>query len=523
MARDALEKAKKAELVQKQIQEHLKKFNFEQKLLPSTTCFGARPLLIDHLGRILDESGNVVNQRPVIHSSLKVNRNLEIERQRKAPGAPKPAPSTSKRANDQQYVDPSLTVKRRKRISFKPVEPGSYVKQERQLQRQLEDRAFGINKKNLMVQKKRILEKQNQRLNAILKMSLAKEGVDLEDLPNVEEIDPNKIPIGQNQRLDKLNSWDEEEPVLEWWDRGVILLRTGEDPFKALGAKRHQPIVDVDPAACVVNNNKFTIYIQHPCKLDGRKRRAPAAPNVILTKKERKRLRRKKRQERLKRIQDKIRIGILPPPPPKLKLSNLMNVLKNQSVTDPSRVEQQVRRQMEERLRGHEERNEARRLTPEQRARKQAKKWQVGKHEDIEVALFMLKSLANSKLLFKVDINAQQYHLTGCCIVVNQGFSIIVVEGSKLSVRRYCKLLLRRIKWEEYELEEPPNDPSNPFTANDAFCKHIWTGNVKKKNFSHWSVSFLECEEEIPEALKPFKATHYYDMILKYRDPLEDV
>lgn len=92
-------------------------------------------------------------------------------------------------------------------------------------------------------------------------------------------------------------------------------------------------------------------------------------------------------------------------------------------------MEKQVREQMEERLRNHEMRNEERKLTPEQRSKKHAKKWQVGKNDEIEAALFTLKSLDNPKMLFKVDVNAQQFHLTGCCIVASHAPSIVVVEG----------------------------------------------------------------------------------------------
>lgn len=80
-------------------------------------------------------------------------------------------------------------------------------------------------------------------------------------------------------------------------------------------------------------------------------------PSCFLT---RAKLRRRKRQEKEKDKQDKIRMGLIAPPPPKVKLSNLARVLGANAAADPSKVEKKVREQMAERLRAHEERNEVR-------------------------------------------------------------------------------------------------------------------------------------------------------------------
>ena len=50
-----------------------------------------------------------------------------------------------------------------------------------------------------------------------------------------------------------------------------------------------------------------------------------------------------------------------------VKLSNLMRVLVTEATMDPTRIEQEVRRQMDERRQAHEDRNHARMLTPEAR------------------------------------------------------------------------------------------------------------------------------------------------------------
>ncbi|BAM42170.1 U4/U6-associated splicing factor [Theileria orientalis strain Shintoku] len=486
VAKDALEKARKAELVQKQIQEHLQKINFTKNVFESTTPLGGKKLVFDSLGRILDEAGNVVKSTPVIHSTLKVNRNLVAEKQKKEIQLEK-SEKIAKKVQQSQYVDPSLNNLRRKRKKlFNFVEPGTYIKQERQLLRQMEERASGINKSSLIIQKKRLLEQQNKRLSTL------------------------------NNRLENKDTWDDDEPFVEWWDRGVIVLKSGEDPFKLQNLKKHQYITNIDLNDLKINEDKFNHYIEHPVKLDGKRKKGTAQPLIQLTKKERKKFKRLRKQEKQRIIRDKITIGMIPPPPPKLKLSNLINVLKNQSAADPSKVEQQVKHQMEQRLKAHEQRNEERKLTKEQRSKKKAQKWQIKKNAEAEAALFTINSLSNFKLIKKIDTNAQQFHLSGTCIIMNNGPAFLIIEGSKLSIRRYTKLLLRRIKWTEYILE-------GDLDASQNSCKQVWVGNVKKRSFPHWTVNYVDCDEQIEDILKPFKALHYFEMVQKYRDPLEDV
>ncbi|EAN31700.1 pre-mRNA processing factor 3 (PRP3) family protein [Theileria parva strain Muguga] len=538
VAKDALEKARKAELVQKQIQEHLQKINFTKKLIPAPSSLGVKNLMFDSFGRVLDQSGNLVKTAPVIHSTLKVNRNLVVEKQRKELQIEK-SEKLAKRVQQTQYTDPSLNnLKRKKRKLLKFVEPGTYIKQERQLLRQMEDKALGINRSRLIIQKKRLLDQQNQRLNAMYNLQNSKDDQDKDEDEqnepdvadetkeinhtesesnevNFQDLNPNLIPLRTN-KLENKDSWDDDEPFVEWWDRGVIILKSGEDPFKLQNLKKHQYITNVNLNELKINEDRFNNYIEHPVKLDGKRKKGLNIVPTQLTKKERRKARTLRRKQRQKEIRDKIAIGSIPPPPPKLRMSNLVNVLKNQTAADPSKVEKMVKKQMEDRLRAHEKRNEDRKLTKEQRSKKNAQKWQIKKNAEAEAALFTINSLANPKLLKKIDTNAQQFHLSGTCVIMNNGPSFLVIEGSKLSIRRYTKLLLRRIKWTEYPLEDE-------IDASQNTCKQLWVGNVKKRTFPHWTVNYVDCDEQIEDILKPHKALHYFEMVKKYRDPLEDI
>jgi len=133
----------------------------------------------------------------------------------------------------------------------------------------------------------------------------------------------------------------------------------------------------------------ITHYIQHPVPIEPPNeaaRAASAKPRpLMLTTKERKRLRRQRRAELLKEKQDKIRLGLLPPDAPKVKLANMMRVLGQEAVLNPTEIEIKVRQQVAERLQTHLDQNAERKLTSEERKAKENKK----KEEDVAKGIYV--------------------------------------------------------------------------------------------------------------------------------------
>ena len=64
--------------------------------------------------------------------------------------------------------------------------------------------------------------------------------------------------------------------------------------------------------------------------------------------------------EREREKQDKIALGLMAAPEAKVKLSNMMRVLGDSAVADPSKVEKQVLAQVAQRQKNHDMRNLAR-------------------------------------------------------------------------------------------------------------------------------------------------------------------
>lgn len=161
-----------------------------------------------------------------------------------------------------------------------------------------------------------------------------------------------------------------------------------------------------------INPDKFdtlvTLYVHHPVVIQppGEVNAAPVVRSLMLTTKERKKMRRQRRAEALKDKRDKIRLGLLEPDAPKgkylkvdlcrlfvlihslVKISNLMRVLGEEAIQDPTKVEAKVRKEMELRQKMHDKANEQRKLTPEERRAKILNKLKEDQKTSNEVAVF---------------------------------------------------------------------------------------------------------------------------------------
>lgn len=123
-------------------------------------------------------------------------------------------------------------------------------------------------------------------------------------------------------------------------------------------------------------DSPINFYIQHPIPIPApdEKNKVELKP-LMLTKKEQKKMRKLRRKQELQDKRDRIRMGLLPPDAPKVRLVNMMKVLTSDAVQDPTRVEARVRREVAARKHTHEKMNAERKLTDEQRREKvEAKK-----------------------------------------------------------------------------------------------------------------------------------------------------
>ncbi|NWY34682.1 PRPF3 protein, partial [Pheucticus melanocephalus] len=163
-----------------------------------------------------------------------------------------------------------------------------------------------------------------------------------------------------------------------------------------------------------------------------------------------------------------------------VRISNLMRVLGTEAVQDPTKVEAHVRAQMAKRQKAHEEANAARKLTAEQRKAKKVKKLKEDVSQGVHIAVYRVRNLSNPAKKFKIEANAGQLYLTGV-VVLHKDVNVVVVEGGPKAQKKFKRLMLHRIKWDEQtsntkgEGEEccaagRGGSPAPPQGLNELYC-----------------------------------------------------
>ncbi|RHN62766.1 putative U4/U6 small nuclear ribonucleoprotein Prp3 [Medicago truncatula] len=260
---------------------------------------------------------------------------------------------------------------------------------------------------------------------------------------------------------------------------------------------------------------EFNFYVETPRPIEPPAEPAPPPPQLIKpTKQEQKKLRTQRRIAKEKKRQEMIRQGFIEPPKPKVKMSNLHKVLGTEATQDPTRLEKEVRNAAAEREQAHIDRNIAHKLTPaELREKKERKLFDDPNTLDTLVSLYRVNDLSHHKARFRVYANAQENRLTGCAVICD-GISVVVVEGGSKSIKRYGKLMLRRIKWRDVSKEKEDNEDSGD--ANK--CVLVWQGSVAKSSFNRFSVHDCITEAAARKVFVDAGVLHYWYQAVNYTD-----
>lgn len=275
---------------------------------------------------------------------------------------------------------------------------------------------------------------------------------------------------------------------------------------------------------------KTASLIQHivPIKPPNACQGPPKEAVLKLTKKELKRQRKLRRQEKQRELQDLQAAGLIPAPEPRLTFRNFIQVLGDQAYLDPSQIERKVQEQIEARQRAHNERNEAKKLTKEQRSQKRA--WKL--HEDtssgVSVAVFYVKDLSHPYHRAKVDLNAQQNNISGGVLESEvPKMACVICEGGPKAIKRYTRLMLVRMKWtgpdDDDEEEEEVDDEvdgddkllkSHKFNPDNE-CSLVWQGMATKPAFKGFFFQGCETSSQARKVLKTKGVEHYWDQVLQ--------
>ena len=329
------DKAKTIAALQAQIAARLNKVGIASIPAPPATvpALGDKPhLILNAEGRTVDAHGQEIS---LGHLEPTLKANMRMTK------ADDPVTTTADNLAQQEmsskYYDPRVGGKsalRQKRAGFVFNEPGKYIREGAKMR----------------------MKAQLERLQADISTIARKTGI--QSATQLAKLVPKGDAKGRC-------------PDVEWWDN-LILIQ---------GASYENGLENIREEA-------ITNLIEHPIQMKPMESTMPVHVPVFLTKKEMKKLRRQNRREAWKEKQDKIRIGLLSPDEPKVKMSNLMRVLGTEAVQDPTKVEAHVREQMAKRKATHEKMNADRKLTPEQRKEKTIRKIKEDTSGGVEVAVY---------------------------------------------------------------------------------------------------------------------------------------
>ncbi|KAG9946448.1 U4/U6 small nuclear ribonucleoprotein Prp3, partial [Aureobasidium melanogenum] len=301
-------------------------------------------------------------------------------------------------------------------------------------------------------------------------------------------------------------------PDIEWWDEGLV---TGGN-YENLEAPNK------------INMEVITRYVQHPVLLCApQDANVPAPKAMYLTKQEQKKVRRQRRMADHKEEQAKIRLGLKAPPPPKVKKSNLMRVLGNEAVKDPTAVEARVNREIAQRAEDHETANSERQLTKEQRLEKLAAQQEADAALGMKLLVFKIDNLSYGKHRFQINKNAEQQALTGITIF-HPKMNLVIVEGGSHSINAYKKLMLNRVKWTENAMPQSVREGNTEANAAwlNAFdedgklkdntfnrCQLVFEGEEKQRSFKRW-MPYKACETdgEAKDVLSRYKMENMWTL-----------
>ncbi|CAD8148974.1 unnamed protein product [Paramecium octaurelia] len=454
-------------------------------------------------GKLKDISGKIIRLNDQA-KSLKINQERQklekVQEMLKIQNNLKDALNDKGRFLDKNVTIQSSNIRRQKRklLAFNFIENGN--KDAEQVQQ------GSIQIENQGEEKEKVVEKDTQNLTTTTSQTNFKRvcvkmkhhdpipNIEWWDMPLFPEYQANYIPINIE------NEQEHKQPATA---------HTQEEIQRNITFLEQLQYTDT-----TILLDKITKLLEHPKPFvisELVQNREKAALPSFLTKKERKKRLRKIRMDIQKEKQDKIRLGLQKPSPPRITLQNMMAILGAEAQIDPSKAEQEVRRQIQARLDKHIKQNEERKLTKEQRGDKLKLKWQKDAAQEIRVAVFRIDddlssaNLESKKLKFKVDMNAQQVSLQGVCLIAAQNGqqvvpSIVVAEGGPKGIKFYKKLLLNRIKWRGDDLKPG--------------CTLVWEGVSKQHAFNKWKTIEIKSEAEGKRILAEKGVEQFWDLAM---------
>lgn len=324
-----------------------------------------------------------------------------------------------------------------------------------------------------------------------------------EQMPNVDNPEENISEYqASNQEPiiidENLPFYDTPFKDIEWWD----------EPFMNIISQIGEKITPE-----LENSHNFQLYIKNliPENLTSLpnclKKSKTQAIKLLPTRDELRKHNKKKRLEKQLKIQEEVKYGLRPAPENKMKLSNFHRILGS-TISNPTELEQMVRKQIDNRQQKHLKHNEERKLTAETKKQKRIRKIRKDSGKSIIVTIFLIPCLSNYEHQYILTKNIKQYFIKGFAVVSSKECktigSVVVIEAGPGCTEKIKKLILSRIKWSKDELSS-----SVPVV--------LWQGKNEDHLLTEWKIVKAKNNIEYTDLLEKHGFQNFVNQILNYK------
>ena len=255
-------------------------------------------------------------------------------------------------------------------------------------------------------------------------------------------------------------------PDYEPWDKEILEIIFDNDNNLL---NKFYTLSDVELNNMIVNkisNNEnekildLISYNHHPVPMSNEVKDKEDQINLqfMLTKKERKSLKKIYQEQKRKDIQEKIKLGLMKPKENKLTYSNMIQLFKNDSITNPSQVYQKVQNSYKEREKRMLEENAKNALTKEQKRIKFRSKIEKDQEKGMYGYFFKVNKIYDignyNRFNSWIKIFCKKYKLTGFMIhFFKQKENFIYLEGGQKALNKIHRRIGNKLIIEENNLK----------------------------------------------------------------------
>jgi len=341
-------------------------------------------------------------------------------------------------------------------------------------------------------------------------------------------------------------------PDYEPWDKELLEIIFSNEKNKDL-LNNYSTISDEElngiiQAKLSANDSKLLdliSYTQHPTPQINFAKDKEDSTNLqfVLTKKEKRSLKKVYHEQKRKDEQEKIKLGLMKPKEKKLKYSNMIQLFSNASFSNPSQIYQKVQNSYKERENRMLEENAKNTLTKEQKKIKFKEKIDKDQEKGLYGYFFKINKIYdvenNNRFNSWMKIFCKKYKISGFLFnFFKQNENFAYLEGGQKALNKIQKRIGNKLKIQQNNLkkreEEKKNKEKNENEENkdkvnnikkeiievkknnnednnankDYSCVLKWKGIIKKKNFYHFQVLIKKNYQELLEFFEDNNLIH---------------